>query len=104
MSGPQTRGRSLLFPLGFVALALAAAGGYYAYVRSQNQPPGDANEFEAMRPFLAQVGAGLKMDPRYTDADGDLVADTPADPAKRVTVGEIGFSVVPAADPGQAKA
>ena len=49
MSGPQPRGRSLLFPVAFVVLALAAAGGYYAYVRSQNQPPADGNELEIGR-------------------------------------------------------
>jgi len=33
--------------------------------------------------FAAAAAPVLAMDPRFTDADGDLVADTPSDPSQR---------------------
>jgi hypothetical protein len=90
-------GGSRWFGIGLVVLAVAAAGGYYLYVKSQNPipPPPDKN----LREYCLRVGQGLKMAPEYQDANGDLVADPPTDPAKFVKVEEIAFTVVPSEDP-----
>ncbi|WP_142847525.1 phosphate/phosphite/phosphonate ABC transporter substrate-binding protein [Telmatospirillum sp. J64-1] len=39
------------------------------------------------------------MDPRYTDADGDLVADTPTDPAQQIDPATLIFAYTPVEDP-----
>ena len=41
-----------------------------------------------------------RLDPRFTDADGDLVADTPTDPAQQIDPDPIVFSYVAVEDPG----
>jgi phosphonate transport system substrate-binding protein len=97
-------GGSRWFSLGLVVLALGAAGGYYAYVRSQNQPPPPVDEFDNLRGYFQRVGQGLKLAPEYRDANGDLVADPPTDPAGFVKVEEIAFTVVPSDDPESQKA
>lgn len=47
--------------------------------------------------WLAATAAA--MDPRYTDADGDLVADTPTDPAAWVDPDVLIFAYTPVEDP-----
>lgn len=42
---------------------------------------------------------GSAMDARYADADGDLVADTPANPAARVDPSTLVFAYTPVEDP-----
>ena len=44
-------------------------------------------------------GAAHAMDPRYTDADGDLVADTPTDPKAWVDPDVLIFAYTPVEDP-----
>jgi phosphonate transport system substrate-binding protein len=41
----------------------------------------------------------LALDPRFTDADGDLVADTPTDPAALLDPGVLVFAYTPVEDP-----
>jgi phosphonate transport system substrate-binding protein len=41
----------------------------------------------------------FELDPRYTDRDGDLVADTPADPSAWQDPDELIFAYTPAEDP-----
>ena len=96
-------GGSRWFSIGLVVLAMAATGGYYAYVRWQNQPPPPIDEFDVMREYFRRIGQGLKMAPEYQDANSDLVADPPTDPAKFVKVDEIAFTVVPTDDPERQK-
>lgn len=43
--------------------------------------------------------AAHAMDPRYKDADGDLVADTPANPAELVDPATLVFAYTPVEDP-----
>lgn len=45
------------------------------------------------------AAAAFELDPRYTDADGDLVADIPADPARWLDPPELIFAYTPAEDP-----
>ncbi len=43
--------------------------------------------------------AEFKLDSRYTDSDGDLVADTPADPAQQIDPDTLIFAYTPVEDP-----
>ena len=47
----------------------------------------------------APAAAEFKLDPRYTDADGDLVADVPEDPAERIDPSTLIFAYTPVEDP-----
>ena len=50
--------------------------------------------------FVASVGAGaFELGARYTDADGDLVADVPSDPAELVDPDTLIFAYTPVEDP-----
>jgi phosphonate transport system substrate-binding protein len=91
----------MLLPI-IVLLLLAGAGGYYAYVHySTRVSPVD--ELPALRGFINQIPAGLKLSENYKDANGDLVADPPSDSTKLLKVDEIGFSVVANEDPEKAR-
>ncbi len=46
-----------------------------------------------------QAFAEFKLDSRYTDADGDLIADIPTDPAKLVDPDTLIFAYTPVEDP-----
>ncbi|MDM7458065.1 MAG: phosphate/phosphite/phosphonate ABC transporter substrate-binding protein, partial [Paracoccus sp. (in: a-proteobacteria)] len=43
--------------------------------------------------------AEFKLDERYTDADGDMVADIPTDPAELVDPAQLIFAYTPVEDP-----
>ena len=47
----------------------------------------------------ATASAEFALDPRYTDADGDLVADVPEDPADRIDPPTLIFAYTPVEDP-----
>ena len=47
----------------------------------------------------AHVSAEFKLDSRYTDADGDLIADIPADASKQVDPSTLIFAYTPVEDP-----
>ncbi|WP_035485079.1 phosphate/phosphite/phosphonate ABC transporter substrate-binding protein [Geminicoccus roseus] len=47
---------------------------------------------------LASTGAQA-LDPRYSDADGDLVADTPSEPGEQIDPGTLIFAYTPVEDP-----
>ncbi|MBK0400850.1 phosphate/phosphite/phosphonate ABC transporter substrate-binding protein [Limibaculum sp. M0105] len=49
----------------------------------------------ATTPALAE----FKLDSRYTDADGDLIADIPSDPAQQVDPSTLIFAYTPVEDP-----
>jgi phosphonate transport system substrate-binding protein len=99
---PATSGTSLprlaLLTLGLVAVAAAAYG--VVYVR--NQPPPPVDTAAALKTYLAEQDKYLRLAAGYADADGDLVADAPADPAKLLRPDEITFSVVATDDPAKA--
>ena len=50
----------------------------------------------ALRPVIA---AEFKLASRFQDADGDMVADTPGDPAKQIDPGTLIFAYTPVEDP-----
>ncbi|OYX15555.1 MAG: phosphonate ABC transporter substrate-binding protein [Rhizobiales bacterium 32-66-8] len=43
--------------------------------------------------------ADFKLDPRFTDANGDMVADVPSDPSKQIDPDTLIFSYTPVEDP-----
>jgi phosphonate transport system substrate-binding protein len=49
--------------------------------------------------FAGAAQAEFKLDSRYTDADGDLIADIPADPAQQVDPDTLIFAYTPVEDP-----
>ena len=49
--------------------------------------------------FAAQAHAEFKLGERYTDADGDLVADIPADAADQIDPSTLIFAYTPVEDP-----
>lgn len=49
--------------------------------------------------FAAPVQAEFRLDARYTDADGDLVADIPADPSQQIDPDTLIFAYTPVEDP-----
>ncbi len=49
--------------------------------------------------FSGQASAAFTLDTRYTDADGDLIADIPTDPAKLVDPDTLIFAYTPVEDP-----
>ena len=50
-----------------------------------------------LAPSFAQ--AEFKLDPRFTDTNGDMVADTPSDPAKQLDPDTLIFAYTPVEDP-----
>src|ERR671919_957940 len=49
--------------------------------------------------FDIVIGAEFKLGSRFQDADGDMVADTPSDPAKQVDPNTLIFAYTPVEDP-----
>ena len=49
--------------------------------------------------LASTASAEFALDPRYTDADGDLVADVPEDPADRIDPSTLIFAYTPVEDP-----
>src|SRR5437870_3934339 len=78
-----------------IAALVAAAAGYYFYVRAQNATP-QLDELTELKAYLTRLAANQKLADAYTDTDPkDLVADAPKDPAKWAKVeGELTFTVV----------
>ena len=55
--------------------------------------------FAALFAYASTAHAEFKLDERYTDADGDLIADIPEDPAKQVDPDTLIFAYTPVEDP-----
>ena len=53
----------------------------------------------AIAAVMAMPAGAFTLDARYTDADGDLVADTPSDPAALVDPDTLVFAYTPVEDP-----
>ena len=49
--------------------------------------------------YAAPAQAEFKLDERYTDADGDLIADIPTDPEKQIDPDTLIFAYTPVEDP-----
>src|SRR5437764_381687 len=81
LPAPRRSGISVPRLVLIAAVLAAAAGGYYYFVLAtegeKSVPPVDA--VKTMREYLANLARQQKLAADYTDADGDLLADPPAD-------------------------
>src|SRR5688500_3705430 len=99
MSEPSNAGS---FSIGRVLLVVVplALVGWAAKMYSGNlETDAKANlERTMVSRLLGDQAAADKLDKKYADADGDLVADPPADAAKAIDPKEINFSYVASSD------
>lgn len=103
-SPPPARPAVNLVRMALIALALSvAAGAAFGLVYFQNPTPPPVDVAAALKTYLSEQGRYLKMADGYADADGDLVADAPTDPAKFLEPDELAFTVVASDDPAAAE-
>lgn len=86
-----------------LAVGVLAMGGVYAYSVYSNRVPA-VTAREQLSKYVAAQSAGAKLAAGYADANGNLVADAPTDPAKFVNPAELTFTAVVADDPDKAEA
>ncbi len=88
----------VLFLIAFVIAAIVGAIMYNIQIR---QPAAENRKFnsELVYNVLGLNAQPLKMSDRFKDADGDLVADAPADPAQIVDPPKLIFSYVATNEP-----
>jgi phosphonate transport system substrate-binding protein len=97
-SAPQTSAPPPSFSfarvLTLLVLAVLVIGVVYVVKKRQWDEEAHAKEPK----LIAQMGIGndapMQLDPQYKDADGDLVADTPKDPAQQIDPAKITFSFI----------
>lgn len=75
----------------FVFLLVAAAGGYYLYVARTEGNVQAADALGSLKPLVMEQAKYRTLDPRYTDANGDLIADAPTDASKLQDPKELRF-------------
>src|SRR5690349_16289569 len=92
---PADRSRRMMVLLTLILVAAASCYGYVLYA-SRHAPD---YRFEDIRTFLAKAAQDQKLGASYSDADGDLVADTPSDPDKLQKVETLGFCLIAGDDP-----
>jgi phosphonate transport system substrate-binding protein len=94
---PSSRGASTLF---FVVVIIVFAGiaGLFAFLYFRQVTPIQQEQQEAAKFINSFTGSAKALpktlDPRFTDADGDLVADAPKDPVKLIDPPVLFFSYV----------
>lgn len=98
-SGGTSFRRLALITLGLIAVA----GAVYGIVLYQN-PTETLNTSSLLDEYLRHQDKYAKLSDRYTDADGDLLADPPAEASARINPDTIVFSVVGSDDPIEAEA
>src|SRR5436309_1646826 len=98
----QPFGRSLLVVI-FITLAISIAASvatwYVMVKRSQATMVAGAHE-TLLRETGLQRPVTNHLDARFTDADGDLIADPPKDPNAFLDPPTLTFSYIPAEDSG----
>jgi phosphonate transport system substrate-binding protein len=87
---------ALLLP---AAIVVGAGAYFYANV----DKPGDADYLALMGDYQKRFGPAAKLDAKFTDADGDLVADAPTDKAKFVNPDTLVFCGIPQDGPERGK-
>jgi len=100
------RGPSLIVIIlaAVVMMMIGTATAYYVLVESPLQTRlANTNDLLIHLSGL-QNGMNHRLNPRYTDADGDLLADAPTDPALLMDPPKLEFSYVPTADTSEYKA
>ena len=89
----------LLFLMAFIPVACIAYVLYVVQVRKPIEENRKLNSELIYKTVGLQDAAPITMDPRFADADGDLVADSPADTRQQVDPPKLMFSFVAANDP-----
>ena len=98
-------GRARAVLLVAVALLVTAAavllgGGIYRWMLPRHDELHDLNRAAMLHMTGLGQATANRLDPaRFTDADGDLVADAPADAAQLIDPPTLTFSYIPAEDP-----
>jgi len=82
------------YTLGLIVALVAVAGGVYAYITYTTPIPTPVDELSSLKTYIEKLGNAQKLAEGYTDADADLVADAPTNPAAFLKVDEIGFTAV----------
>jgi phosphonate transport system substrate-binding protein len=97
----RRRGRSLPAIIVMVVLlgAIAGATAYYVLIETPLQARLAEGNNMLVRLTGLQNPVDHRLNTRYVDADGDLVADAPNDPAQQIDPPRLLFSYVPAEDP-----
>lgn len=100
-SRPRRTSSLLLFLA--IALPVAAIGAvlWMMWVRIPRQQNQAMNEGLVLHTVGLATPVKNQLDPRFTDADGDLVADAPTDPAKLIDPDPLVFSYIAVEDPAQ---
>ena len=84
-----------------IVLPVAAIGAvlWMVWIKIPKQQNQAMNEELVLRTVGLATPVNNRLDPRFSDADGDLVADTPADPAQQIDPNPLVFSYVAVEDP-----
>jgi len=84
-----------------IVLPVAAIGAvlWFVLVKMPKQQNQSMNEDLILQTVGLKTPVTNRLDARFTDADGDLVADTPADPAQQIDPNPLVFSYVAVEDP-----
>ena len=109
MRNPFHRHGTVLSTVALVIALLAVAGVTYAIVYQQQVTRplqvrvDEQNAMLTRMTGLMNPKATNSLSPAYADANGDLVADTPTDPAKQLDPATLRFSYLAVDDPAQFK-
>ncbi len=99
----KTRSRLFLRCLVLAGLCLATAG--VVYLMSTPTRTTEADDAQRLAEHFNRYGPRTELDPkRYTDKDGDLVADLPEKPADRINPPKLIFTGITLDDPRKASA
>jgi phosphonate transport system substrate-binding protein len=102
-TGPEFSAPKSTFSLARVLMVVLPATLIIAAVYALTAREFERASREKEQTLQAEMGFGqnsapLHLDKRFTDADGDLVADTPQDPAKQISPAKLIFSYIGASN------
>lgn len=86
-----------------VLLAALACGAYYYYVVTTETKLEPVDTTLSLREFARKLKANETLAAAYTDADKDLLADPPTDPAKWLNPAELNFCFIAQDDPTESE-
>jgi phosphonate transport system substrate-binding protein len=98
---PAARKRTnpvLLVLMGLVPAAIIGYGMYVVQIKKPTEENRRLNSELIYKTVGLQDAAPITLDPRFTDADGDLVADAPTDLKQFIDPPKLTFSYVPTTD------
>lgn len=82
-----------------VLIALAADGIYFLSIRSSSNTYVEEMQQQLLKTVDFADERAARLDPKYADADGDLIADMPKDPAAQADPPELNFTYIAVEDP-----